>query len=177
MAESSVPTVPLTQAARSLTLRMLLGLAMAISAAGALNLGLLPAAAQAKEAQALAENPALEARMLAITAELRCLVCQNQSVADSHSGLAADLRREVREMLAQGKSDQEVRDFMTQRYGDFILYRPPVRSSTALLWYGPAALAVIGLLVLVGILRRRSRMAPEAFDPDLPDEGDASSPR
>ncbi len=176
MAESTVPTVPLRHAARSLTLRMLLGLVMAISAAGTLNLG-LPAAAQAKEAQALAENPALEARMLAITAELRCLVCQNQSVADSHSGLAADLRREVREMLAQGKSDQEIRDFMTQRYGDFILYRPPVRSSTALLWYGPGALAVIGLLVLVGILRRRSRMAPDAFDPDLPEEGDASSPR
>jgi cytochrome c-type biogenesis protein CcmH len=166
------PAAPLKQAARSLAR----GLLLALAAACTLNLG-LPATAQAKEAVPLAENPALEARMLAITAELRCLVCQNQSVADSHSGLAGDLRQEVREMLAQGKSDQDVRDFMTQRYGDFILYRPPVRGSTALLWYGPAALAVIGLLVLVGILRRRARMAPEAFDPDQADDGDASSAR
>jgi len=98
-------------------------------------------------------------------------------VADSHSGLAGDLRQEVREMLAKGQSDQQVRDFMTQRYGDFILYRPPVRSTTALLWFGPAALAVLGLVLLVAILRRRARMAPEAFDPDLPDDGDASSAR
>jgi cytochrome c-type biogenesis protein CcmH len=132
----------------------------------------LPAPAQAKEATLLAANPELEARMLAITAELRCLVCQNQTVADSHSGLAGDLRQQIREMLAKGQTDQQVRDFMTQRYGDFILYRPPVRTSTALLWFGPAALAVLGLLLLVGILRRRTRLAPDAFDPDQPDEGD-----
>jgi cytochrome c-type biogenesis protein CcmH len=152
------------------------GLASAALVAG-LNLAALPAPAQAKEAATLAANPELEARMLAITAELRCLVCQNQTVADSHSGLAGDLRQEVREMLAKGQSDQQVRDFMTQRYGDFILYRPPVRSTTALLWFGPAALAVLGLVLLVAILRRRARMAPEAFDPDLPDDGDASSAR
>ncbi|MEY4766003.1 MAG: hypothetical protein RI907_2676 [Pseudomonadota bacterium] len=140
-------------------------------------LGLLLLGAQAKEAELLADNPEIEARMLAITAELRCLVCQNQTIADSHSGLASDLRQQVRELLAKGKTDQEVRDYMTQRYGDFILYKPPVRLSTALLWFGPAALAVIGLLVLVNILRRRARMAADAFDPDQPDEDEAQARR
>ncbi len=143
----------------------------------AFGLATLRGPSLAKDAPLLAANPELEARMLRIATELRCLVCQNQTVADSHSGLALDLRQEIRDMLAKGQSDQQVRDFMTQRYGDFILYRPPVRSNTALLWFGPAVLAVLGLVLLVAILRRRARMAPEAFDPDLPDDGDASSAR
>ena len=125
--------------------------------------------AMAGEAAPLAANPEQEARMLSIASELRCLVCQNQTIADSHADLAVDLRREIRELLAQGKTDQQVRDYMTARYGDFILYRPPVNGMTALLWFGPGVLAVAGLLALWWILRRRSRMQADAFDPDEPE--------
>ena len=107
--------------------------------------------------------------MLAITAELRCLVCQNQTVADSHAPLAEDLRHEVRLMLTRGASDREVIDFMTQRYGDFVLYRPPVRGTTLFLWFGPALLMVGGVAGLVWALRRRNRLPPEQFDPDVDD--------
>lgn len=101
----------------------------------------------------------LDKRVAALEEELRCLVCQNQTIADSHAGLAADLRREVREQLAQGKSEQEVLDFMVQRYGDFVLYRPPVKSTTWLLWFGPFLLLVAGALLLVSRLRSaRSRV-------------------
>jgi cytochrome c-type biogenesis protein CcmH len=124
----------------------------------------------AKEAVPEAADPALEARMVRITSELRCLVCQNQTIADSNAALAADLRREARELLKQGKSDAEVVDYMTARYGDFVLYRPPLRPTTVLLWFGPALLLGIGGAVLVMVLRRRSRMAAEAFDPDEDDE-------
>jgi cytochrome c-type biogenesis protein CcmH len=124
---------------------------------------------RAEEAAPLAEDPVAEARMLAIAQELRCLVCQNQTVADSHSGLAIDLRREIRTLLKEGKSDQAVRDYMTARYGDFILYRPRVTGSTALLWFGPAILLVVGLVALWAILRQRARMSPAAFDPETPD--------
>ena len=123
-------------------------------------------AANAKEAVPEAADPALEARMLRITSELRCLVCQNQTIADSNASLAVDLRREARELLQQGKSDAEVVDYMTARYGDFVLYRPPVRAKTLLLWFGPAAMLAGGAAVLVVVLRRRSRMAADAFDAD-----------
>lgn len=125
--------------------------------------------AHAREAQPLADNPAQEAQMMRIAAELRCLVCQNQTVADSHSGLATDLRQHIRELLAQGKSEQDIKDYMTQRYGEFILYRPPVSPSTWLLWFGPAALGLAGVGVLAWVLIRRQRMAPQAFEPDTPD--------
>lgn len=102
----------------------------------------------------------LDKRAAALEEELRCLVCQNQTIADSHAGLASDLRREVREQLAQGKSEQEVLDFMVQRYGDFVLYRPPVKSTTWLLWFGPFLLLAAGALLLVSRLRAaRSRAA------------------
>lgn len=102
----------------------------------------------------------LDKRAAALEEELRCLVCQNQTIADSHAGLASDLRREVREQLAQGKSEQEVLDFMVQRYGDFVLYRPPVKSSTWLLWFGPFLLLVAGAVLLASRLRAaRSRTA------------------
>jgi len=128
------------------------------------------ALAAAKEAPPEAADPALEARMVRITSELRCLVCQNQTIADSNAGLAVDLRRETRDMLKQGKSDAEIVDYMTARYGDFVLYRPPLRATTALLWFGPALLLLIGGGVLVFTLRRRSRMAADAFDPDVEDD-------
>ncbi len=128
----------------------------------------------AKEAIPEAADPALEARMVRITSELRCLVCQNQTIADSNAPLAADLRQETREMLKQGKSDAEVVDYMTQRYGDFVLYRPPLREKTVFLWFGPALLLAIGGTVLVLVVRRRSRMAADAFDPD--DDVDEATP-
>ncbi len=130
----------------------------------------LALSAHAKEAESASADPALEARMLRITSELRCLVCQNQTIADSHADLAVDLRQEVREMLQKGQSDQQVMDFMTARYGDFVLYRPPVKATTLLLWYGPATMALAGLIVLVLVLRRRSRMPADRFDPDEPDD-------
>ena len=120
----------------------------------------------AKEAVPEAGNPALEARMVRITSELRCLVCQNQTIADSNAALAVDLRRETRELITQGKSDREVVDYMTARYGDFVLYRPPLKGTTALLWFGPAAMLLGGAVVLVVVLRRRSGMAASAFEPD-----------
>jgi cytochrome c-type biogenesis protein CcmH len=126
----------------------------------------LAALAQANEAAPASDDPALEARMLAITAELRCLVCQNQSIADSHADLAVDLRRQVREMLVTGASDQQIVDYMTARYGDFVLYRPPVKRSTALLWFGPPVLLLLGLGLLYGVLRRRSRMSDDQFEPE-----------
>jgi cytochrome c-type biogenesis protein CcmH len=129
-------------------------------------------AAPGREAAPEAADPALEARMVRITSELRCLVCQNQTIADSNASLAVDLRRETRDMLRQGKSDSEIVDYMTARYGDFVLYRPPLRATTVLLWFGPALLLGIGGAVLVATLRRRSRMAAEAFDPDDDDDVD-----
>ena len=120
----------------------------------------------AKEAEPASADPVLEARMLSISAELRCLVCQNQTIADSHSGLAEDLRREVREQLKRGASDDQVVQYMTDRYGDFVRYRPPFKGTTAVLWIGPIVLLLIGLTVLAIVLRRRTRMAPEMFEPD-----------
>ena len=137
---------------------------------------LLAFAVQAKEALPEAADPALEARMTRITAELRCLVCQNQTIADSNAGLAVDLRRETREMLRQGKSDAEIIAYMTARYGDFVLYRPPLKTTTALLWFGPAAMLALGAAVLVLVLRRRTKLAADAFEPDLAaDGGDAEA--
>ena len=121
---------------------------------------------QAPTATLTAADPALEARMLAITGELRCLVCQNQTIADSHAGLAVDLRQEVREMLKRGLSDDAVRRYMTDRYGDFILYRPPLKASTAVLWLGPALLLAVALLALVVVIRRRARLADDHFEAD-----------
>ncbi|NVM77976.1 cytochrome c-type biogenesis protein CcmH [Duganella sp. SG902] len=107
----------------------------------------------------------LDKRAAALEEELRCLVCQNQTIADSHAGLASDLRREVREQLAQGKSEQEVLDFMVQRYGDFVLYRPPVKSTTWLLWFGPALLLLAGVALLMSRLRAaRRETAPSEED-------------
>lgn len=125
-----------------------------------------PALAAAKEAAPAAEDPVLEARMVRIASELRCLVCQNQTIADSQAGLAVDLRNQVREMIKRGDSDQQIIDYMTARYGDFVLYRPPVNASTAFLWFGPTLMLLVGLGALVIVLRRRQRLSADRFEPD-----------
>ena len=132
----------------------------------ALSLVLAAGTALAKDAAPAVEDPALEKRMQAIALELRCLVCQNQTIADSNADLAVDLRRQVRNMLREGKSEREIIDYMTARYGDFVLYRPPVKNTTALLWYGPAALLVLAVAVFILVLRRRNRLAADRFEPD-----------
>jgi cytochrome c-type biogenesis protein CcmH len=110
---------------------------------------------------AAADDAALEQRVQRVAAELRCLVCQNQSLADSHADLAVDLKNQVREKLKQGASEQDVISFMTERYGDFVLYRPPVKATTLLLWFGPGLLLVAGLIALFVRLRRRAAIAAE----------------
>ncbi len=106
---------------------------------------LLVAASLALTAPAFAQkDPALDARLKKLEEELRCLVCQNQSLADSNAPLAEDLRREVHALAAQGKDDEQIKQFLVQRYGDFVLYRPPVKATTWLLWAGPFLLLLVG---------------------------------
>ena len=112
---------------------------------------------QAREAAPLAQDEATEKRLVAISSELRCLVCQNESLSGSHAELANDLRREIRTLIQQGKSDAEIMDFMVSRYGDFVRYRPPLKGTTLLLWFGPGLLLVGGLGALLIYLRRRSK--------------------
>jgi cytochrome c-type biogenesis protein CcmH len=121
--------------------------------------------AHANEAAPLAEDPVVEQRLNHIAEELRCLVCQNESLAGSRSDLAMDLRREIRALIKQGKTDQEVRDFLVSRYGDFVLYRPPVKPTTWLLWGGPFVLLAAGLVGLIVFLRKR-KPAEEALSPE-----------
>ena len=130
----------------------------------------------APTARLTAADPALEARMLAITGELRCLVCQNQTIADSHADLAVDLRQEVREMLQKGRTPEQIRRYMTDRYGDFVLYRPPWKATTAVLWLAPATLLALALLALVIVIRRRARLADDEFEPEPMLDDDAAEP-
>ncbi|MBK8890095.1 MAG: cytochrome c-type biogenesis protein CcmH [Dechloromonas sp.] len=124
--------------------------------------GSTAAVASSTTEAALAADPVAEKRLQLLSEELRCLVCQNQTIADSNAELAQDLRREIRTMIRDGKSDKEIIDFMVVRYGDFVLYRPPVKGITLLLWGGPLALMLLGLVILVRYLRRRvSRMAED----------------
>ena len=111
--------------------------------------------AHANEAAPLADDPVVEARLLVIAEEVRCLVCQNESLAGSRADLAQDLRREIRSLIKQGKTDKEVMDFLVSRYGDYVRYRPPVKPSTWLLWGGPFVLLAAGLAALVLFVRRR----------------------
>src|SRR5438128_12214021 len=111
----------------------------------------------AKEAKP-AEDPEIEQRMKALTEQLRCLVCQNETLADSRADLAEGLRQEIREQMKAGKSDQEIIAFLTQRYGDFVLYKPPVKSTTYLLWFGPFVLLIGGTLLLYQYLKQRRGM-------------------
>lgn len=116
---------------------------------------LLPLAVFAREAPPVAADVQVEQRLMRIAEEIRCLVCQNESLAASRADLALDLKREVRELIKAGKTDDEIRDFLVKRYGDFVLYRPPLKESTALLWAGPFALLVGGFAVAAIWVRRR----------------------
>jgi cytochrome c-type biogenesis protein CcmH len=122
----------------------------------ALALILLAPSSWGAEAATSVSSPALEREVAVIASELRCLVCQNQSIADSNAPLAVDLRNQIREQLSQGRSEREIRTYMVERYGDFVLYRPPVKSSTLLLWLGPLLLLAIGLILLCRRIMRRS---------------------
>ena len=107
------------------------------------------------------EDPELEKRVANLSKELRCLVCQNETLADSQAGLASDLRNQIREQMKAGKSDKEIVDFLTARYGDFVLYRPPVKPTTYLLWFGPFVLLVFGIAILFRYLKRRKTLIHE----------------
>ena len=110
--------------------------------------------AVAGEAKSMSNDPVLEARVMVIAEELRCLVCQNETIAASHADLAVDLRSQIRIKLTQGQSSQQILDFLVERYGDFVLYRPPLKASTVLLWVGPFALLLLAAGVLVLNIRR-----------------------
>ena len=112
----------------------------------------------AREATPFAQDEATEKRLVAISSELRCLVCQNESLSGSHAELAIDLRREIRNMINDGKSDNDIMDFMVNRYGDFVRYRPPLKNTTLLLWFGPALLFFGAFFALFLHLRRRSKI-------------------
>jgi cytochrome c-type biogenesis protein CcmH len=130
--------------------RRLIGIALALAA------GL----AAAQQARPLADDPALEERVLAIANDLRCLVCQNETIAASRADLAVDLRNQVREQLRAGRSEREIRDYMVARYGDFVLYTPPVKPTTWLLWIGPfVLLALMAAWLWRTLVRRRTQAA------------------
>lgn len=133
--------------------------------AAALLLAALAAApVVAREAAPAAADPVLEKRVMALAEELRCLVCQNQTLAESNAPLAEDLRNQLRERMREGKSDKEVVDFLVDRYGDFVLYRPPLKATTVLLWFGPLFLLAAGFAVLLRRVRRRRKLADAEVD-------------
>ena len=135
--------------------------------AGTLAAEVKPASPVEKQALPMSQNPALEARVMAIAEELRCLVCQNETIAASHADLAIDLRKQIRIKLTQGQSQQQILDFMVARYGDFVLYRPPLKATTVLLWAGPFALLAVAVMVLVlNVRRRRLAEQPKALSPE-----------
>jgi cytochrome c-type biogenesis protein CcmH len=110
-----------------------------------------------REAKPMANNPAVEARLVDISQELRCMVCQNESLASSHAELAEDLRREVRDLIVQGKTDSEIKTFLVDRYGDFVLYRPEVKPLTWVLWFGPFFLLLLAAVAMGAYLRQRKK--------------------
>jgi cytochrome c-type biogenesis protein CcmH len=140
-----------------LGLSVRMSLMRALACASLLMSGFAAPIGATETAQPLAENPAVEKRLVAIAEDLRCLVCQNESLASSRADLANDLRREVRELIVSGKTDTEIKDYLVARYGDFVLYRPPVKGTTAFLWFGPFALLALAVGVLIWVLRRRTR--------------------
>jgi cytochrome c-type biogenesis protein CcmH len=113
----------------------------------------------ADEAQPTLNDPVAAKREVELAKQLRCLVCQNETIADSRAGLAVDLRNKLREQMAAGKSDAEIIAFMTERYGDFVLYRPPLKATTVLLWVGPFLLLALGILIGWRVVRARTRAA------------------
>ena len=140
--------------------------------------------AHAKEAVPVAEDPVVERRAMALAEELRCLVCQNQSLADSNAELAMDLKNQIRDKVKRGESDREIVDYMVARYGDFVLYRPPLKATTLMLWFGPLILLATGLAVLFYRLARRRKItevelteAERARAARLIEEGSEADPR
>ena len=127
-----------------------------------LLLSALSLVAVAKDAPLMSDDPALEARVMVIAEELRCLVCQNETIAASHADLAVDLRKQIRNKLKEGQSQQQILDFMVERYGDFVRYRPPLKASTVLLWAGPFVLLGVAALTLALNIRRRRHSAAAA---------------
>ncbi|MDD2923765.1 cytochrome c-type biogenesis protein [Rhodoferax sp.] len=122
-------------------------------------------ASHANEALALADDPVVEQRLIAIAEDLRCLVCQNESLAGSRADLANDLRREVRTLIKSGKTDAEIKDFLVSRYGDFVLYQPPVKPTTWLLWFGPLLLLLGAIWILIRTIRQTQNNAnPTVLD-------------
>ena len=128
-----------------------------------LLLSLLPLYVYAGEARDLAKDPVVEKRMVSLAENLRCLVCQNESLASSHAELAEDLRREVRELIKKGMTDQEIKDYLVARYGDFVLYEPPLKNSTLLLWLGPFVLLLAGMGILFLQLSKRRKTVSESI--------------
>jgi cytochrome c-type biogenesis protein CcmH len=122
-------------------------------------------AAFAQSSEIANPDPAVERRLKALAEELRCLVCQNQTIADSSAPLAVDLRNQIRTQIGQGRSDDQIRGYMVERYGDFVLYKPPFHANTMLLWLGPPLLIAVGLGVFVMVVRRRK---PATAAPELP---------
>jgi len=118
----------------------------------------LPGLGMAKEAQPASDDPVLEERVMSLSKELRCLVCQNETLADSRADLAEDLRNQIREQMKAGKSDKEIVAYLTQRYGKFILYNPPIDPTTYLLWFGPFVLLLAGLFVLFRFVKQRREL-------------------
>jgi cytochrome c-type biogenesis protein CcmH len=137
----------------------------------AMALGCLPSALPAASAPSMdgLEDPVLIERYQQLTEELRCLVCQNQNIAESNAGLAVDLREQVRDQLLAGRTDDEILTFLTDRYGDFVRYRPAVNQRTWLLWAGPLLFLGAGLLLLVPVLKRRMAMLDDETDAESPD--------
>jgi cytochrome c-type biogenesis protein CcmH len=127
----------------------------------ALLIAAVPLAAAAADAIPTEQDPVAAARAVKLSEKLRCLVCQNQSIAESNAELALDLRRQIREQIAAGKTDQQIVDYMVARYGDFVLYEPPIKATTVLLWMGPGLLMLIGFVILARTLRARRRLAEE----------------
>jgi cytochrome c-type biogenesis protein CcmH len=120
--------------------------------------------AQSNSAPSVSDNPALEKKVLEVSNELRCLVCQNQTIADSNADLAVDLKNQVRQQLSEGRSKQEILKYMTERYGDFVLYKPPFNAATLMLWVGPFLLMLLGLVLLVRqIKQRKHELSQETF--------------
>ena len=129
--------------------------------------------AHGNQAAPAAADPVLEKRVMDLANELRCLVCQNQTLADSHAPLAVDLRNQIRDQLGRGASERDVIEFMVGRYGDFVLYRPPLKASTLLLWFGPFLLLALGAFLLF----RRIRKQAAGAQPELPEAERARAAR
>lgn len=136
----------------------------------ALVLSIACSLAAANEAKPLAEDPVVEQRLIRISEDIRCLVCQNESLAGSRADLANDLRREIRKLIHEGKTDAEITDFLVSRYGDFVLYRPPVKPLTWVLWFGPFLLLLGGVVFLIRFLRQRQQGHAAVAEPPLSEE-------